>query len=90
MIKKHRLDSNYAFICIFQITGILHLGLTDACECNDPNLLLLEVLDPGLSLMRQCLQEACFKRFLMRLWDVLLSLLRSIVIRNVEVRIVKS
>ncbi|KAF2354555.1 C2 domain [Trinorchestia longiramus] len=69
-----------------KVSGILLLGLTDACEAHNPDLLLGEVLDPGLSLMREALHEACFKKFLLRLWECLLQLTRSLVHRSAERR----
>ena len=68
-----------------QITGVIQIGLTEACEAQSPPILLEEVLDPGLSLMRQALQKGYFKRILVRLWDVLLCLTRTLVLKNAEV-----
>ncbi|XP_018028039.2 protein unc-13 homolog 4B [Hyalella azteca] len=69
-----------------KVSGILLAGLTDACEAHKPELLLGEVLDPGLALMREVLQDTNFRRFLLALWRCLLELIRTLVLRSAERR----
>lgn len=64
----------------------LERGVNEACELQSSRPLLAQVLDPALELTLDQLNTSNFKRFLWRMWEVVVEIFDATVKRNTERR----
>lgn len=63
----------------------LERAVNEACEAQSSRPLLAQVLDPSLELTLDHLNTSNFKRFLWRVWEVVVEIFWATVKRNTEV-----
>lgn len=68
-----------------QMKPTLERGVNEACETQSSRPLLAQVLDPLLELTLDRLNNSNFKRFLWRVWEVVLEIFKATVMSNAEV-----
>ncbi|KAB7501124.1 Protein unc-13-like protein D, partial [Armadillidium nasatum] len=71
---------------IEKMKSTLHHAVIQACDSSSENTLFTEVLEPSLKLLHKNLSDNNFRRFLYRLWEVLIELFHFNVTRNTDKR----
>lgn len=71
-----------------QMKPTLERAVNEACEEQSSRPLLAQVLDPSLELTLDRFNASNFKRFLWRVWEVVVEIFNATVMRNREVRVI--